>query len=889
MKHFRTRLLPALLLLLVPSLRADEISRVFPDPPPPEASRLCAAGLLTGLVTGPTGESFLRLFDAFQARHPGVELVPATGINIPGRSMDMQPLMQIAGDVSPDVIYVNFRQSDTYIRNKFLYPLDAYIERLAGVRPEHGPFLSTDDYYSALASGPGFEKEMRARMPRPVWDVIRRECPYGEQCPYLAQREAESARVNGDPLRTVSSETLPSSHTCPHFHVWAMPQGQLVMALFYRKDVFAEAGLPDRVPETCDEFLEFARAVTNPAENTYGLRVSSGISWTALSFLYSYGGRAVVQDGETGDWRCAFNSPEAVDAYTFVARLFLEPFENRHGRIPCVVNTGDAYAPNIRYAMWFNYLEDRAFDNIDPNNVGFGPVPQGPDGMRASEYNCMMYGLYAGNVDHNPALRDLAWDFVWFIGSRTTDLIYAKTFVENGIGRFVRPAILRDAGYPDEAGKSPPGWEDAYTEALAHGVPEPYGRNCQLVYNFLDRGIDQILNDSEIKKLFRTGTYPEIEERVKLRAKEILDFRVDDANQKMLGLLPDGVRRFRNRVSAVVVVVIFAAFALVFRNVFKTFAKTASVRSDSGVSAPRLRSLAYLMLFPAVATIAVWSYWPVLRGTAMAFQNYNVRGFSSWVGLDNFSAVLFSPEFWHAMGVSVQYTILYVLFGFCAPIFLALLLSEVPRGKILFRTIYYLPAVLSGVIVIFLWKGFYGPSGLFNQLLNAVIPHINSWFGTSIPASTENWLANPRTALFCCLLPTIWAGMGPGCLIYLAALKTVPNEIYEAADIDGAGILAKVRHITLPSIRMLVLINFVGAIIGAMKSGSGFIMAMTGGGPYIPYGKTEVVGLHVFWEAFGYLRFGPATAMAWVLGSLLIGFTVFQLKRLSQMEFKTAK
>jgi len=86
----------------------------------------------------------------------------------------------------------------------------------------------------------------------------------------------------------------------------------------------------------------------------------------------------------------------------------------------------------------------------------------------------------------------------------------------------------------------------------------------------------------------------------------------------------------------------------------------------------------------------------------------------------------------------------------------------------------------------------------------------------------------------------------------------------------------------------VVLINFVGSMIGAMKGSSGFIMAMTGGGPYNPYGQTEVVGLHIFWEAFGYLRFGSAVAMGWVLGAMLIGFTLVQLQRLSRMEFRTA-
>jgi ABC-type sugar transport system permease subunit len=118
-------------------------------------------------------------------------------------------------------------------------------------------------------------------------------------------------------------------------------------------------------------------------------------------------------------------------------------------------------------------------------------------------------------------------------------------------------------------------------------------------------------------------------------------------------------------------------------------------------------------------------------------------------------------------------------------------------------------------------------------------------------------------------------------------LKTVPDDIYEAAEIDGAGILGKTRHIALPSIRMLIGINFVGAIIGAMKSGSEFIMAMTGGGPYTPYGATGghrpayLLGGHSATCASA-----PRRPWPWVLGSMLIGFTVFQLQRLSRMEFR---
>ena len=298
---------------------------------------------------------------------------------------------------------------------------------------------------------------------------------------------------------------------------------------------------------------------------------------------------------------------------------------------------------------------------------------------------------------------------------------------------------------------------------------------------------------------------------------------------------------------------------------------------------------AYLLMTPAIGSIMLWMYWPLLRGSVIAFQDYSVLGDSTWVGAANFAEVLYSPEFWFSMKVSLIYGLLFFVFGFWAPIILAFLLQEVPRGKLVFRTIYYLPAVLTGVVVIFLWRGFYDPEGMINQVLNGFIWALNWLPGVDLALVHENWLDNPTYALFFCLLPTVWAGMGPGCLIYLAALKTVPEELYEAADIDGAGINAKIFRVAVPSIRMLIMINFIGAMIGAIRGASGFILAMTGGGPYgLAGGATEVIGLKIFYTTFGYLQFGLGAAMAWVLGSMLIGFTVMQLQKLSRVEFRTA-
>ena len=126
--------------------------------------------------------------------------------------------------------------------------------------------------------------------------------------------------------------------------------------------------------------------------------------------------------------------------------------------------------------------------------------------------------------------------------------------------------------------------------------------------------------------------------------------------------------------------------------------------------------------------------------------------------------------------------------------------------------------------------------------------------------------------------------MGTGCLIYLAALQSVSSDLYEAAEIDGAGFWKKLFHITIPYLRPLLIINLIGAFIGSAH-GWGNIFIMTGGGPDL---ATQVASLEIWVNSFMFLRFGMATAQAWVLGAMLIGFTVWQIKQMQKLEFRRA-
>ena len=332
---------------------------------------------------------------AFQEQFPHIKPVSSEGLRIPGRTMDVLPLMQIAGDIAPDTVYVNFRQSDTYIRSKFLYPLDHYIEKIAGEPIPGGHLLELEAYYARLQQTPLYHEELEDRVPYQCWQVMRRRCPDGIECSYL-EKHGEAA-------------------VDKHYHTWSYPVGPLVMALIYRWDYFAEAGLPNRAPETIDELVEWSRIMHNPAQDRYGLVLhQSELSWSTLSFLYSMGGLLVDQD-EDGEWHNVFDSDEAVEAYYIVARLMMEPFENKHGSFDrAVILQNPSTSREAEYAsMTFGYIDLRYFQSLDISKYNFGPVPKGNTGIRGSEFNSRMLGIYAG-LEEDEARRDAAWEYPFY-------------------------------------------------------------------------------------------------------------------------------------------------------------------------------------------------------------------------------------------------------------------------------------------------------------------------------------------------------------------------------------------------------------------------------------------------------------------------------------------
>ena len=639
--------------------------------------------------------------------------------------------------------------------------------------------------------------------------------------------------------------------------LYGLPMGFMSTGLYYNIDLFQRAGLPLRAPKDWNELTEFAQKLKElgPKIRPLYLAGGSAASWNLMSFLWSAGADAVVEKAPD-EWRAAFDSPEAVTAYEFYYRLV------EADRL--AVRSGRPGGNELAFTgMFFGYVGDAI--THDPQKFGFGPVPMGPTGIRGAEINARVLGVFSQIED--PEVRQAAWEYIKFVGSRDAEKIKVQTMVDMGLAAQVNPVLLREFGYDEYLQLMPAGMEEAFQQSLATGKPEPYGQNCNLVYSEMTYPLDQILLSGKIAELWKDGNF----EAVRAEIEEILKRAVAKTNERMLGYVPPEQMQVRRAAAVVVVIAILAGFVFVGWNVSSAFSGAAHLMSRPVVSKG---ILPWLCLAPAAILVIVWQYIPLLRGTGMAFLDYQLILPSHWVGLDNFANVLFDGTFWRSFKVTFYYAAWILTVGFLTPIFLAYALHLIPKHKVLFRILYYLPAVISSAAVFFLWRELFGAESGLNHLLRL--------FGFE---ARRAWTEDPNLAMITCILPGIWAGAGPGCLIYLAALKTIPIEQFEAAEIDGANFFMKTRLIVFPGLKGLIIINFTGAIAAAFH-GANNILIMTGGGPN---GATEVTALLLFFEAFTRLRFGHATAMAWIIASLLIGITMMQLKRLSRMEFKTAK
>ena len=275
----------------------------------------------------------------------------------------------------------------------------------------------------------------------------------------------------------------------------------------------------------------------------------------------------------------------------------------------------------------------------------------------------------------------------------------------------------------------------------------------------------------------------------------------------------------------------------------------------------RFRLWGTLFVLPEIIIFLLFLWVPIIKGMVYSFYNIDFVGGNVFVGLQNYVDVISSGDFPIAVRNTLYYMLLCLLIGFWVPAVVAIGISELRRFQGFARIAGYLPSVIPSIVLYGLWVWFYDPIGPINTLLG--------YFGIA----PVDFFSKSLSMVSIVLMET-WQSFGGAVLIYIAAIVGIPRDLYEAAEIDGAGVWQRIKSITLPSLRPQLVLMFLLQLINTSQ-GFQAQLAMTGGGPD---NATLTYMLLMNREAFTYLHFGKATALGSLMFAVMVLFSILYLR-----------
>lgn len=301
-------------------------------------------------------------------------------------------------------------------------------------------------------------------------------------------------------------------------------------------------------------------------------------------------------------------------------------------------------------------------------------------------------------------------------------------------------------------------------------------------------------------------------------------------------------------------------------------------RSWSGLSpAERREAVAgYLFISPWIVGFIVFFAGPIIASFILSFTRWNIVGTPEWVGFANYERIFTAdPYFRKAVSVTLRYAAIYLPLEVIFGILIAVVLNQKLKGIGLFRTVFYMPYIVPKVASSLVWVWVLNPRyGLLNTVL--------SWFGVKGPS----WLSNPDWVLPSIIMMSLW-GVGGSAVIYLAGLQNVPDQLYEAASVDGANRLQKFVRITLPMLTPTIFFQLVLGMIGAFQTFTpAFIAAGRSGGP-LQSGLFYM--LYIYNRSFESMRMGYGSALAWIMTVFIMVLTVLVFRSSSYWVYYEAE
>jgi len=269
-------------------------------------------------------------------------------------------------------------------------------------------------------------------------------------------------------------------------------------------------------------------------------------------------------------------------------------------------------------------------------------------------------------------------------------------------------------------------------------------------------------------------------------------------------------------------------------------------------------AIAYLFISPWLIGFLLFIIGPMIASLFLSFTKYDLLSSPIWVGFDNYLTMFTQDQrFWTALKVTFLFVLVSVPLKLVFALFIAMLFAKKYRGVNAYRTIYYIPSIIGGsVAVAVMWKQLFGLDGA----INSIIGH----FGINGP----NWIAHPDYALSTLIILVVWQ-FGSPMLIFLAGLKQIPNELYEAAAVDGASKFSQFLKITIPMLTPIIFFNLIMQMVNGFMTFTQSFLITSGG----PLDRTLFYAVYLYEKGFTHFQMGYASAMAWILLIIVAVFT----------------
>lgn len=260
----------------------------------------------------------------------------------------------------------------------------------------------------------------------------------------------------------------------------------------------------------------------------------------------------------------------------------------------------------------------------------------------------------------------------------------------------------------------------------------------------------------------------------------------------------------------------------------------------------------YVFIGLFVIGFLMFYFFPLIMSLYYSFTNYNLISKPNFIGLYNYVKLFTKdPQFYRSLGVTAFYVVFSVPLRLAFALFIAMILKKYSRFNVLYRAAYYLPSIIgSSVAIAVVWRTMFSSQGYINSIINSIL-------GTDIKTS---WIGNVNTAIWTLIILAIWQ-YGSSMLIFLSGLKQIPTELYEAADIDGAGRVSKFIKITIPLLTPVIFFNLIMQTINAFMCFTQSYIITQGG----PVQRTLFITVYIYQNSFSFQKMGYGSAMAWIL------------------------